>query len=166
MYLAVVCGVFGVWLAGERLWTLGNAVIVRWSPGSRLGRVAATALAVLVMCTLLRVGSVGAATLPVHERVVLESGTPSPPPVEFALTKFVPLSTHGTDVISTESTHTVERGECLWRIARSALSASGARPSGAEIGALWRAIYDLNRELIGDNPNLIHPGQVLRIPER
>jgi hypothetical protein len=28
----------------------------------------------------------------------------------------------------------------------------------------WREIYDLNRNVIGPNPNLIHPGQVLKLP--
>nr|MBC7244044.1 LysM peptidoglycan-binding domain-containing protein [Chloroflexota bacterium] len=28
----------------------------------------------------------------------------------------------------------------------------------------WPEIYEANKELIGDNPNLIHPGQKLRIP--
>jgi nucleoid-associated protein YgaU len=166
MYLAVIFGVFGVWLTGERLWALGSAVVVRWPSGSRRSRAAATAVAALMTFALLRVGSVGAATLPMQERVVLESETRLPPTNEVVLTKFVPITTSGPVESSAESTHTVERGECLWRIARSVLSSSGARPSGAEVGALWRAIYDLNRELIGGNPNLIHPGQVLQIPER
>jgi len=29
----------------------------------------------------------------------------------------------------------------------------------------WPDIYEANKELIGDNPNLIHPGQKLNIPE-
>lgn len=28
----------------------------------------------------------------------------------------------------------------------------------------WKDIYDANRELIGDNPDLIQPGWTLRIP--
>lgn len=31
---------------------------------------------------------------------------------------------------------------------------------------LWRTIWTVNRQIIGSNPNLIHPGQVLRIPSR
>lgn len=30
----------------------------------------------------------------------------------------------------------------------------------------WMAIYEANKEVIGDNPNLIKPDQVLKIPER
>jgi nucleoid-associated protein YgaU len=32
--------------------------------------------------------------------------------------------------------------------------------------SLWTTIYSKNRALIGDNPNLIHPGQVLVIPPK
>jgi LysM domain len=31
-------------------------------------------------------------------------------------------------------------------------------------GALWPRIYNANRNIIGPNPNLIHPGQVLVVP--
>lgn len=31
-------------------------------------------------------------------------------------------------------------------------------------GDKWRVIYDANKSIIGPNPNLIHPGQRLRIP--
>ena len=29
----------------------------------------------------------------------------------------------------------------------------------------WMIIYEANKDVIGDNPNLIRPGQVLKIPE-
>jgi hypothetical protein len=29
----------------------------------------------------------------------------------------------------------------------------------------WKEIWDANRDVIGDNYNLIHPGQVLKIPK-
>ena len=32
-------------------------------------------------------------------------------------------------------------------------------------GNRWPEIYDKNRSVIGDNPDLIKPGQVLTIPE-
>lgn len=48
-------------------------------------------------------------------------------------------------------THVVARGEFLARIA-------------VEHGTTWRALYDVNRGVIGGNPALIHPGQTLRIP--
>jgi nucleoid-associated protein YgaU len=62
--------------------------------------------------------------------------------------------------------HVVELGDSLWRIAGDTLTArNGAEPSSAEIARFWPAIYAANRGLIGDNPNLIFPGQRLQIPE-
>lgn len=61
-----------------------------------------------------------------------------------------------TKKTSTESktrTYTVKSGDCLWRIAQKFLG-SGSR---------YTEIYNLNRDKIS-NPNLIYPGQVLRIP--
>jgi len=69
-------------------------------------------------------------------------------------------------MVSPSSSHMVAKGDSLWRIARLVLSADGSNPSGASISDLWRSIYDLNRELIGDDPNLIHPGQILQLPGR
>lgn len=62
--------------------------------------------------------------------------------------------------------HVVESGDSLWRIARQILADRGEPASGSAISDLWHSIYQLNIALIGDNPNLIHPGQVLRLPTR
>lgn len=51
-------------------------------------------------------------------------------------------------------TYTVRRGDSLWLIAKRFLG-SGNR---------WREIYNLNRNVIGRDPNKIYPGQVLRLP--
>lgn len=51
-------------------------------------------------------------------------------------------------------TYTVKKGDSLWKIAASKLG-SGSR---------WNEIYNANKSVIGGNPNLIYPGQVLTIP--
>jgi len=62
--------------------------------------------------------------------------------------------------------YVVEPGDSLWRIAAHILRSGGdGEPSNADIARFWPAIYDTNRALIGDNPNLIFPGQRLVIPE-
>lgn len=55
---------------------------------------------------------------------------------------------------STPKTYTVKKGDTLWTIAKK-LSGNGANES---------ALYAANKSVIGPNPNLIKPGQVLRIP--
>ena len=64
------------------------------------------------------------------------------------------------------SSYTVKGGDCLWSIARSTIIADGSAPNGASIAELWTRIYDINADVIGANPRLIFPGQVLEIPER
>ncbi len=55
----------------------------------------------------------------------------------------------------------VKRGDNLWNIARDHLP-PGA--SSVEINQAWHRWYDANRQVIGDNPDLILPGQVLTPP--
>lgn len=54
----------------------------------------------------------------------------------------------------TPQTYTVVSGDCLWNIAK-ALYGDGSR---------WTEIYEANKSVVGSNPNLIYPGQVLTIP--
>jgi nucleoid-associated protein YgaU len=52
-----------------------------------------------------------------------------------------------------ETTYTVKGGDTL--------SAIGQRH-----GVHWREIHEANKDVIGDNPDLIKPGQELRIPKK
>lgn len=51
-------------------------------------------------------------------------------------------------------TYTVVSGDCLWKIAKQFYGDGGK----------WGTIYNANKSVIGGNPNLIYPGQVLTIP--
>lgn len=53
------------------------------------------------------------------------------------------------------SNYTVQAGDTLWAIAQRAYN-------DAED---WDTIYQANKQVIGGNPNLIYPGQVLHIPQ-
>lgn len=68
----------------------------------------------------------------------------------------------GRPVATTDHEVVVHRGDTLWSIAARHL---GPQASDAEIAAAWPRWFDLNRSLVGDDPDLILPGQILRIPD-
>ena len=51
-------------------------------------------------------------------------------------------------------TYVVKQGDSLWSITKN-FSGSGGN---------WGSLYVINKEVIGGNPNLIYPGQVLTLP--
>ncbi|KAA9133577.1 LysM peptidoglycan-binding domain-containing protein [Marinihelvus fidelis] len=55
---------------------------------------------------------------------------------------------------ATGRTYTVQAGDSLWKIAE-AMYGSGAR---------YTAIFEANRDIL-DDPDRIHPGQELKIPD-
>jgi nucleoid-associated protein YgaU len=67
-------------------------------------------------------------------------------------------------ITSSASWVTVHPGESLWLIAARRLATNGRRPRPAEIAADWPRWYAANRELVGADPALITPGQVLIAP--
>jgi nucleoid-associated protein YgaU len=52
-------------------------------------------------------------------------------------------------------TYTVDSGDNLSAIAKQELGDANR----------WREIYELNKELIGKNPDLIQPGMELKLPD-
>jgi nucleoid-associated protein YgaU len=54
-----------------------------------------------------------------------------------------------------EETYTVVKGDSLSKIAKHHLGDANQ----------WRRIYEANRQVIGDDPDKIKPGQQLRIPK-
>ena len=52
-----------------------------------------------------------------------------------------------------EESYTVKGGDTLTAI-------------GQRHGVAWREIYEANKDVIGDNPDRIRPGQTLRIPKK
>ena len=53
-----------------------------------------------------------------------------------------------------ERTYTVAKGDSLSKIAKALYGSAGK----------WKVIYEANKDII-KNPDLIYPGQVLRIPQ-
>jgi nucleoid-associated protein YgaU len=56
----------------------------------------------------------------------------------------------------------VQPGDSLWLIAARRL---GPQPAPAAVAAQWHRWYAANRRLIGADPSLIRPGQLLRPPD-
>ncbi len=55
----------------------------------------------------------------------------------------------------------VRRGDTLWELAAADLPEAA---DAATVAAHWRELYDVNRAVIGPDPDLILPGQQLRMP--
>jgi hypothetical protein len=55
----------------------------------------------------------------------------------------------------------VHDGDTLWSLAAAEL---GPRATTAEVTDRWRLVYRRNRAVIGADPDLIRPGQLLRLP--
>lgn len=60
-----------------------------------------------------------------------------------------------TAVKTCNDMYTVVKGDCLWNISKKFYGS----------GAQYTKIYNANKTVIGGNPNLIYPGQVLSIPK-
>ena len=63
------------------------------------------------------------------------------------------LEVGGGGGAAAEETYTVKSGDSLSKI-------------GQRHGVAWREIHEANRDVIGDDPDKIHPGQTLRIPRK
>ncbi|MET3803692.1 hypothetical protein ABIB25_000678 [Nakamurella sp. UYEF19] len=67
----------------------------------------------------------------------------------------------GSGRSSSDGTVVVHRGDSLWSIAAGRLPADS---SPTEIDSAWRHLYSVNRAVIGADPNLLLPGQILQPP--
>lgn len=82
------------------------------------------------------VGAIESSTLP---------STAAPPP------SGPPRST----TVARSAAVTVRPGDCLWTIAARHL---GGTPTAAQVAEHWPRWYQANRQAVGDDPDLIHPG--------
>lgn len=62
--------------------------------------------------------------------------------------------TNNSPAPASSQTYTVVKGDCLWNISKKFYGN----------GSKYMVIYNANKGVIGGNPNLIYPGQVLTIP--
>ncbi len=151
-----------------------DAVLRRLLPASGR-RAAALALGVGLAAAPALTGCTTAAPAPV---VVLAADTeapavpdwpavPSPavpPPAESAPAGSVPADIPDWPAPA-PGDHVVLRGDCLWAIAEADLRArTGLEPTDAEVATAVERWHATNAAVIGDDPDLLLPGQVLRPP--
>ena len=98
----------------------------------------------------------GAPEADVHDATPASTPEPDVPAVP-------PASAPEHDPVAVDAAgYMVETGDCLWTIGAVRL---GPGAADADIDRYWRHIYDRNRDVIGDDPNLIFAGQRLVLPE-
>jgi nucleoid-associated protein YgaU len=161
LFLFYVVGILGLWLMAS---AVRPVVLTAARVGSKLP-IGRPLMALVISAALLfgtaRSGPANGSVGPANQRMeqmadaVVQAPLPSPDTI-----------TRLHSMASTAHSHVVVQGESLWRIARTVLATDGSSPTGSAVSDLWRSIYELNRDLIGDDPNLIHPGQVLELPGR
>lgn len=156
MFLLCIVGVLCIWLLG----TIVNPALVAVS---RLGvHLSLGRQVVAVAVSFVLIGSMASARAnvgPPAERIVqMVNATPDD---DVSGTEVI----HRRVVTAHGATYTVVKGDSLWRIARRILSSQDSHPSGSATSDLWHTIYEMNRELIGNDPDLIHPGQVLQLQQ-
>lgn len=69
----------------------------------------------------------------------------------------------GSPVDAADPTRTVRirAGDSLWAIASRTL---GPDAPAADVASYWHRVHALNASTIGPDPDLLHPGQLLRLP--
>ncbi len=86
-----------------------------------------------------------------------ETKTPETPDYAPKEYKVIPGSEiHAADEIkAAEKSYTIKSGDNLSDIAQEQLGDANR----------WKEIYELNKDVIGDNPDMIHPGKKLKLPD-
>ena len=61
-------------------------------------------------------------------------------------------------------TWVVAAGDHLWAIAAETLSERHGVTDERAIAEYWMRLIEHNREIVGPDPDLVHPGEVLELP--
>jgi nucleoid-associated protein YgaU len=93
----------------------------------------------------------------------LPISTAHPVAMPSATSPVAPASPPAAQEPPRHATVVVRPGDSLWRLAREHVAA--AHPTDRQVAAAWPRWYAANRAVIGTDPDLIHPGARLRVPE-
>lgn len=87
----------------------------------------------------------------------------TPAPEDTSGSALIPDSSRDVETALVPGTKVVvDVGDSLWSLASRQL---GGFATDTDIARLWPAWYEANKSTIGENPDLILPGQVLTVPE-
>jgi len=81
-------------------------------------------------------------------------------PAVGAAARDVPTPT-AASTVSSRGAVVVRPGDSLWSLAAAHLPGDAGT---AQIAAAWPQWFEVNRDVLGDDPDLIHPGTRLRVP--
>ena len=141
--------------------TSGTAITAVWAPTEQAAAGASALPSEPTALTTAVVGGVGGAATSASGDSLDPRWKPSAPVVDPA-----PLTAHpvrsARQQPASAAPVTVVAGDSLWSIAARGLGGSPA--SDVDVALEWPRWYQANRAVVGDNPGVLLPGQVLRPP--
>ena len=165
------------WVLAAACWAWGLLGLVLTGltavPGVA-GRVAAVALLVLLPAGARRAAAVAVGLSLATGAVLLPAGVASATPVVTATADAVPdwptadppAPVPDWPTAPSAEDHVVLRGDCLWDVAEAWLTArsGGTPPTTGSVAAAVAAWHQTNADVIGPDPDVLLPGQVLTAP--
>ncbi|MBL0748571.1 LysM peptidoglycan-binding domain-containing protein [Nocardioides baculatus] len=139
-------------LALAWLWLVTTATVVDLLRGRTPSQGATRRLVLLACGVAVVVGTSAPAMATGGDGRELLAGLPLP---QRAVAPVVHRATPARPV--TTGTYVVRPGDSLSSIAL-------AHPGAGSLDDRWRALWRANHDVVGDDPDLIHPGQALRLP--
>lgn len=141
--------------------TSGTAIAAVWAPTEQAAAGASALPSEPAALATAVVGGVGGAATSASGDSLDPRWKPSAPVVDPG-----PLTAHpvrsARQQPASAAPVTVVAGDSLWSIAARGLGGSPA--SDADVALEWPRWYQANRAVVGDNPDVLLPGQVLRPP--
>ena len=103
-----------------------------------------------------------ASPIPVRTTPVRTSTPPAARPAPAAPPS---AATRPSPVTAAAGALVVRSGDTLWSLAEASLRSAGTRPTDRQVAQAWPRWWAANREAVGDDPDLLLPGTVLRPPQ-
>lgn len=92
------------------------------------------------------------------------TATASTAPRTRATSAAPPAAVHPSPATPVATAVVVEPGDSLWSLAETSLRSTGTPPTDRQVAQAWPRWWAANRDAVGDDPDLLLPGTVLRPP--